>query len=75
MTAKKEYNYTYEDGRIVRATESDIVLSGEIVTTKTVVNTVRYIYDSEGRMTRKVITPASGTAQMIYTRIKQEPNT
>ena len=65
MTAKKEYNYTYEDGRIVRATESDIVLSGEIVTAKTVVNTVRYIYDSEGRMTRKVITPASGTAQMI----------
>ena len=70
MTAKMEYNYTYEDGRIVRATEADITLEGEIVTTKTVVNTVRYIYDSEGRMTRKVITPASGTAQMIYTRIK-----
>ena len=75
ISGKKEYNYEYEEGRIVRATEADIELSGEIVTTKTVVNTVRYIYDSEGRMTRKVITPASGTAQMIYTRIKQEPNT
>ena len=30
--AKKEYNYEYEEGRIVRATEADITRSGEIVT-------------------------------------------
>ena len=64
--AKKEYNYQYEEGRIVRATEADIELSGEIVTSKAVVNTVKYYYDTEGKMTRKVITPASGTAQTIY---------
>lgn len=34
ILAKKEYNYEYEDGRIVRATEADIELSGEIVTSK-----------------------------------------
>ena len=27
ILSKKEYNYEYEDGRIVRATEADIVLS------------------------------------------------
>ena len=42
ITAKKEYNYTYEEGRIVRATEADIELSGEIVTSKVIVNTVKY---------------------------------
>ena len=30
--AQKEYTYVYEEGRIVRATESAIILSGEIVT-------------------------------------------
>ena len=39
----------YEEGRIVRATEADIELSGEIVTAKAVVNTVKYYYDTEGK--------------------------
>ena len=34
MTAGKEYNYEYEEGRIVRATEADIELNGEIVISK-----------------------------------------
>ena len=57
---------TVEVGRIVRATEADIELSGEIVTSKVIVNTVKYYYDTEGKMTKKVITPASGSAQTIY---------
>ena len=63
---KKEYNYEYEDGRIVRATEANIELSGEIVTSKVVVNTVKYYYDTEGKMTKKMIAPANGTEQTIY---------
>ena len=66
ISGKKEYNYEYEEGRIVRATEADIQLSGEIVTSKVIVNTVKYYYDTEGKMTKKVITPASGSAQTIY---------
>ena len=66
MTAGKEYNYEYEEGRIVRATEADIELNSEIVTSKVIVNTVKYYYDTEGKMTKKVITPASGSAQTIY---------
>ena len=66
VLGEKEYNYSYEDGSLVRATESDITLSGEIVTTKMVVHTICYYYDSEGQMTRKRISPAEGTAQVIY---------
>lgn len=65
LTSKKEYDYEYEEGRIVRATEADIELSGEIVTSKVIVNTVKYYYNTEGKMTKKVITPASGSAQTI----------
>ena len=48
------------------ATEADIELSGEIVTSKAIVNTVKYYYDTEGKMTKKVITPEGGEAQTVY---------
>ena len=59
--AKKEYNYIYDEGTLVRASENTITLNGEMVTGRTVVNTVRYKYNSDGQMTSKVITPAGGT--------------
>ena len=66
ILAKKEYNYEYEEGKIVRAAEAEIELSGEVVSAKVIVNTVKYYYDTEGKMTKKIITPASGSAQTIY---------
>ena len=63
---KKEYNYEYEDGRIVRATESNITVTNGIVTSKVIVNTIKYYYDTEGKMTKKVITPAVGSAHTVY---------
>ena len=66
ICAEKEYTYMYEEGKLLRATEADITLSGEIVASKVIVNTVKYYYDTEGKMTKKVITPASGSAQTIY---------
>ena len=66
IVAKKEYNYQYESGKLVRATEADVEFSDEIVTAKVVVNTIRYYYDSEDKMTKKVIVPATGTEQTIY---------
>ena len=66
MTKRKGYNYEYEEGRIIRATEADIEVSGEIITSKTVINTIKYYYDTEGRMTKKVITPKGSAAQTIY---------
>ena len=66
ITCKKEYNYEYEEGRLIRATESNITLNGEIVIAKSVVNAIKYYYDADGRMTKKVISTASGSAQTIY---------
>ena len=66
ITAKKEYTYIYEEGKLVRATEADITLSDEIITAKTVVHTIRYYYDGEGNLTRKVISPVDGEAQTVY---------
>ena len=63
---KKEYNYEYTEERIIRATESDILLSGEIVTKKTLVSTVRYSYDVDERMTKKVITFADHSTHTVY---------
>ena len=69
--AKKEYNYEYEEGKIIRAAESDITLNGELVIGRTLVNTVRYYYNTEGQLTKKVITPA-GKASFTYTYTNTE---
>ena len=67
MLARKEYTYSYEDGRITRAAECDITLgANEIVAAKTLVNTIFYTYDGEGTMTRKRILPAGGEERVIY---------
>lgn len=56
----KEYNYEYEEGKLIRATEYDIECTVEgLVTAKTLVNTVRYIYDNEKKLTKKIVIPAS----------------
>lgn len=66
MLQKKEYTYAYDFGRIVRATECDITLNGEVVTGKTLINSILYTYGSAGNLTKKRIVPASGTEQVIY---------
>lgn len=74
FAGNKEYNYQYEEGRIVQATEMDITVNGGMVTSKTLVNTIAYQYDSEGTLTRKRILPAGGVAQDIWYR-KADDNT
>ncbi|MBE5922136.1 MAG: hypothetical protein E7269_05230, partial [Lachnospiraceae bacterium] len=57
----KEYDYHYEDGKIIRATECDITVNeSEMVTAKTLVHTVLYSYDAEDKLTKKRILPADG---------------
>lgn len=63
---QKEYNYEYEEEKLLRSTESDIELSNEMVVSKSLVNTVKYYYDADDKMTKKAITPASGSVQTIY---------
>ena len=72
---QKEYNYEYEEEKLIRATESDIVLSDEMVISKSLVNTVRYYYGAEDKMTKKVITTASGSEQTIHYETSDDENT
>ena len=73
ITANKEYTYTYEDGKIVRAAECDITLSGEIVTAKHLVNSIVYSYDADGKLTKKRIT-AGGKEQTVYCENPENEN-
>ena len=65
IRGKREYNYEYEGGSIVRATEAEVGFTDGIVTSKVIVNTIKYSYDAEGKMTKKVIEPSDGAAQVI----------
>ena len=67
ILSQKEYNYLYEDGRICRAAECDITLDeNNMVLTRTVLFTLRYIYDQEGTLIRKHVIPADNTCHEIF---------
>ena len=60
ICAKKEYNYIYNEGTLIEAITYNIELNGENIVEKTVTDNIRYVYDSEGNMTKKIITSADG---------------
>ena len=64
ILGEKEYNYIYNEGTIIETIAYGIELNGEIIVGKTVLNTIRYIYDSEGKQTKKILTLADGTEQI-----------
>ena len=67
IVQRKEYTYTYENGRIVRAAKSDITLgANEVITGKTLANAIVYSYDADDKPTRKRILSADGNEQTIW---------
>ena len=67
ILANKEYNYIYEQGRIVRATEARVSLNDNgFAVSKDIVNTIRYAYDGEGQLTKKTIISASGDTAVVH---------
>ena len=67
IVQRKEYTYTYENGRIVRAAESDITLgANEVITGKTLANAIVYSYDADDKPTRKRILSADGNEQTVW---------
>ena len=67
MLARKEYTYSYEEGSLSRAAECDITLGAdEVITGKTLVHTIFYIYDGEGTLIRKRMVSADGEERVIY---------
>ena len=75
ILAEKEYNYLYEDGVIKRSGEYDVTVSEEIVTSKTLKNSVQYYYDGEGTLVKKCVTFADGTEQVTEYEKPEEGNT
>ena len=63
---KKEYNYTYQDGTLVRAAEAAVEFTNDIVTQRTLLCVVSYHYDGKGTLKRKVITPTGGDTMTLY---------
>ena len=62
---EKEYNYTYEEGRIVRAAEYGITLDGSLnVTAKSLISSIEYAYNSKGLLSKKTV--VVGDTQAVY---------
>jgi len=72
--AKKEYNYIYNEGTLTRAITYAIELDDENIVEKTVTDSIRYVYDSEGSLKNKTITSANGES-FIYNYETNEDNT
>ena len=73
----KEYNYEYEEDKLIRATEYDIECTVEgLVTAKTLVNTIRYSYDNEGKIIKKIVIPATTGAapQTVFYEYTDDSN-
>jgi len=66
ILAKIEYNYVYESGVIVKATESSVSINGNgFAVSKTVLNTIFYTYNNEGQLVKKTIAFADGTQRVV----------
>ena len=67
MMSLKEYSYVYEDGVLVRSLEYDIEIgTNENITSRNLVNTIGYAYDSEGKLIKKHFGISGETDKTIY---------
>ena len=64
ILGEKEYNYIYNEGSLIEAITYSIELNGEIVVGKSILNTLRYVYDDEDKQTKKILNLADGTEQV-----------
>ena len=60
ILSAKEYNYIYEKGVMVRSNERNVTEAG-----KTVIPTVFYTYDKDGKLVKKRIMSADGTIRTL----------
>ena len=67
LSGRKEYNYTYESGRIIRSAEYNITLDEILnVISKNVVAAIDYVYNEKGMLSKKTIS-ADGSEIVYYT--------
>ncbi len=66
LKGKKVYNYLYEEGKMMRSSEADVELdANEIITSKTLVCTVRYYYDAKDTLVKKRTNFADGKEHTV----------
>lgn len=71
----EEKEYIYEDGRIVRGAECSVTFgANDVVLAKDVLNTVRYFYDNDGKLTKKVVTPKNGDPFTVWYESPEKEN-
>lgn len=74
ISACKEYNYLYDNGRLVQSSESDITLDeNDFVVSKAFVCTVRYYYGAEDKLSSRRVSYADGTERTVnYERTEND---
>ena len=60
ILSAKEYNYIYEKGVMVRSNERNVTEAG-----KTVISTVFYTYDKDGKLVKKRVMSADGEVRTL----------
>ncbi len=73
ITEEIVYNYEYDDGNLVRATESNATLNGELIVGKVLTLEIRYVYTS-GKLTKKRVMFANGE-ERVFTFEEHNGNT
>ena len=74
IKALREYNYTYENGRIIRSVEYNITLDEILnVISKNVVAAIDYVYNEKGMLSKKTIS-ANGSEIVYYTEYSENAN-
>ena len=76
IESEKEYTYTYDEGKIVRAAECNITVGEqERIIAKSVLRTVVYVYDNEDKLIRKRIYDADGSHHDVWYNYTDDDNT
>ena len=67
-----EYNYSYNNDRIVRSTQSKVTINGsETVISKNLENTIFYSYNQDGQFTRKRMQDGKRYTARVHARRNQ----
>ena len=74
ITNKKLYNITRVGDNVTAIEEYNVTLNGETVTAKTLVGTMHYSFDANGKQFRKNYVAADGTEQKYVFEYQDEQN-
>ena len=68
----REYNYSYENGKLMSSSESFITLKNELVTAKILLCSQYFCYDDEDKLTKKIIKFIDGSERIVSYETNEE---